>query len=79
MASGVGRGPAGGGREPLTEELLARVRAALRNDPEVDLVDEMLLQVAPAKLTLAQWRASLALTVTEVLAPQGEVVHAESA
>lgn len=25
MASGVGRGPAGGGREPLTEELLARL------------------------------------------------------
>ena len=28
MASGVGRGPAGGGREPLTEELLARLLAS---------------------------------------------------
>lgn len=45
------------------------VRTALRNDPELDVVDEVLLQVAPAKLTLAQWRASLALTVSEVLEP----------
>ncbi|ANI38229.1 LLM class flavin-dependent oxidoreductase [Mycolicibacterium vaccae] len=41
----------------------------LRNDPELDHVDEVLLQVAPAKLTLAQWKASLDLTVTEVLDP----------
>jgi alkanesulfonate monooxygenase SsuD/methylene tetrahydromethanopterin reductase-like flavin-dependent oxidoreductase (luciferase family) len=47
------------------------VHAALRNDPEIDLVDEVLLQVAPAKLTLAQWKASLALTVSEVLEPAG--------
>jgi alkanesulfonate monooxygenase SsuD/methylene tetrahydromethanopterin reductase-like flavin-dependent oxidoreductase (luciferase family) len=38
-------------------------------DPELHLVDEVLLQVAPAKLTLAQWKASLDLTVTEVLDP----------
>lgn len=45
------------------------VRTALRNDPELEVGDEVLLQVAPAKLTLAQWRASLALTVSEVLEP----------
>jgi len=45
------------------------VRDRLRNDPELDHVDEVLLQVAPAKLTLAQWRSSLALTVSEVLEP----------
>ena len=43
------------------------VRSRLLADPELDLVDEVLLQVAPAKLTLSQWRASLALTVSEVL------------
>ena len=45
------------------------VRDRLLEDPELDLVDEVLLQVAPAKLTLAQWRSSLALTVSEVLDP----------
>lgn len=55
------------------------VRTALRNDPELDLVDEVLLQVAPAKLTLAQWKASLSLTVSEVLEPLREVAHAASA
>lgn len=45
------------------------VRDRLLNDPEIDLVDEVLLQVAPAKLTLAQWKASLDLTVSEVLEP----------
>jgi len=45
------------------------VRSRLLEDPELDLVDEVLLQVAPAKLTLAQWRSSLALTVSEVLDP----------
>ena len=45
------------------------VRTALLNDPELDLVDEVLLQVAPAKLTLAQWRESLTLTVLDVLEP----------
>ncbi|WP_048634111.1 LLM class flavin-dependent oxidoreductase [Mycolicibacterium aurum] len=45
------------------------VRDRLRHDPELDHVDEVLLQVAPAKLTLAQWKASLALTVSEVLEP----------
>ncbi len=45
------------------------IRTALRNDPEIELVDEILLQVAPAKLTLSQWRASLVLTASEVLAP----------
>jgi alkanesulfonate monooxygenase SsuD/methylene tetrahydromethanopterin reductase-like flavin-dependent oxidoreductase (luciferase family) len=44
------------------------VRAALKDDPELRLVDEVLLQVAPARLTLAQWRISLGLTVSEVLA-----------
>jgi alkanesulfonate monooxygenase SsuD/methylene tetrahydromethanopterin reductase-like flavin-dependent oxidoreductase (luciferase family) len=55
------------------------VRTALRNDPEIDLVDEVLLQVAPAKLTLAQWKSSLSLTVTEVLEPQKDVAHAATA
>jgi alkanesulfonate monooxygenase SsuD/methylene tetrahydromethanopterin reductase-like flavin-dependent oxidoreductase (luciferase family) len=55
------------------------VRTALRNDPEIDLVDEVLLQVAPAKLTLAQWKASLSLTVAEVLEPLKEVAHAATA
>lgn len=45
------------------------VRDRLRNDPELDHVDEVLLQVAPAKLTLAQWKASLDLAVSEVLDP----------
>lgn len=45
------------------------VRERLVNDPELHLVDEVLLQVAPAKLTLTQWKASLALTVSEVLDP----------
>ena len=45
------------------------VRAALVNDPEIDLVDEVLLQVAPAKVTLSQWRSSLSMTVSEVLEP----------
>ncbi|MGB3484796.1 MAG: LLM class flavin-dependent oxidoreductase [Mycobacterium sp.] len=54
------------------------VRTALRNDPEIDLVDEVLLQVAPAKLTLKQWKSSLALTVSEVLEPLQEVAHAAS-
>ncbi|MGU3498456.1 LLM class flavin-dependent oxidoreductase [Mycobacterium sp. C31M] len=45
------------------------VRERLVNDPELHLVDEVLLQVAPAKLTLSQWKASLALTVSEVLDP----------
>lgn len=47
------------------------VRAALRNDPEIEVVDEILLQVAPAKLTLSQWKSSLELTVSEVLEPAG--------
>lgn len=55
------------------------VRTALRNDPEIDLVDEVLLQVAPAKLTLAQWKSSLSLTVSEVLQPQRQVAHATPA
>ncbi len=45
------------------------VRERLRNDPELDYVDEVLLQVAPAKLTLEQWKSSLSLTVSEVLDP----------
>lgn len=45
------------------------VRERLLNDPELDHVDEVLLQVAPAKLTLAQWKSSLSLTVSEVLDP----------
>lgn len=45
------------------------VRERLRNDPEMEHVDEVLLQVAPAKLTLAQWKSSLSLTVAEVLDP----------
>lgn len=45
------------------------VRDRLLDDPELHLVDEVLLQVAPAKLTLAQWKSSLALTVSDVLDP----------
>ncbi|MEH3136793.1 MAG: LLM class flavin-dependent oxidoreductase [Mycolicibacterium neoaurum] len=45
------------------------VRERLRNDSELRLVDEVLLQVAPAKLTLAQWKRNLALIVSEVLDP----------
>ncbi|CAN5881561.1 putative FMN-dependent luciferase-like monooxygenase [soil metagenome] len=58
------------------------VTAALRNDPEIDLVDEVLVQVTPAKLTLTQWKASLALLVSEVLEPAGftgRLAHAASA
>ncbi len=45
------------------------VRTRLLADPELHLVDEVLLQVAPAKLTLAQWKSSLDLMVSEVLEP----------
>lgn len=45
------------------------VRDRLLSDPELHQVDEVLLQVAPAKLTLAQWKSSLSLTVSEVLDP----------
>ncbi|MEH3131988.1 MAG: LLM class flavin-dependent oxidoreductase [Mycolicibacterium neoaurum] len=45
------------------------VRERLHNDPELYLVDEVLLQVAPAKLTLAQWKKNLDLIVSEVLDP----------
>ncbi|GAA2550791.1 LLM class flavin-dependent oxidoreductase [Mycolicibacterium diernhoferi] len=45
------------------------VRARLLADPELHLVDEVLLQVAPAKLTLTQWKSSLNLMVSEVLDP----------
>lgn len=51
------------------------VLTLLRNDPEIGLVDEILLQVAPAKLTLAQWKASLTLTMSEVLDAQPAVVR----
>ena len=57
----------------------ALVRTALRNDPELHLVDEVLLQVAPAKLTLEQWKSSLELTVSEVLRPLREAVHVTTA
>lgn len=50
------------------------VLGELRDDPEIELVDEILLQVAPAKLTLAQWKSSLALTASEVLAAVSEFV-----
>jgi alkanesulfonate monooxygenase SsuD/methylene tetrahydromethanopterin reductase-like flavin-dependent oxidoreductase (luciferase family) len=58
------------------------VKEALRNDPEIDLVDEVLVQVTPAKLTLTQWKSSLALLVSEVLEPAGftgRLAHAASA
>ncbi|MBB2989749.1 alkanesulfonate monooxygenase SsuD/methylene tetrahydromethanopterin reductase-like flavin-dependent oxidoreductase (luciferase family) [Mycolicibacterium iranicum] len=45
------------------------VQDRLLNDPELAHVDEVLLQVAPAKLTLSQWKSSLSLTMSEVLDP----------
>ncbi|MFM9858388.1 LLM class flavin-dependent oxidoreductase [Pseudoxanthobacter sp. M-2] len=42
------------------------VRDALDADPLLPLVDDLLVQVAPAKLTLRQWTASLSLLAAEV-------------
>lgn len=45
------------------------VRERVLSDPELNHVDEVLLQVAPAKLTLSQWKENLSRIVAEVIEP----------